>query len=106
MAKPIRRATSEDLTLVPDWVCEVVSPSTGRLDRTKKLAVYARAGVKHAWLVDPLLQTLEIYHLEGGRWVVVDACGGDETLRGVEPFGDLVLDLSRWWIEATAVATA
>jgi Uma2 family endonuclease len=90
--------------LAPDWVCEVVSPSTGRLDRTKKLGVYARAEVRHAWLVDPLARTLEVYRLEGGRWVVVDAHGGDETVRDVEPFGGVSIDLARWWIEATAEA--
>jgi Uma2 family endonuclease len=88
-------------TLAPDWVCEVVSPSTGRLDRTKKLGVYARAGVSQAWLVDPLARTLEIYRLESARWVVVGAHGGDDKLPGAEPFGDLSVDLSQWWIETT-----
>jgi Uma2 family endonuclease len=91
-------------TLAPDWVCEVVSPRTGCLDRTKKLGVYGRAGVGHAWLVDPLARTLEVYRLEGGRWVVVGAHGGDETLPGVEPFTGVAIDLSRWWIETTAQA--
>jgi len=89
-------------SLAPDWVCEVVSPSTGRLDRTKKLALYGRAGVRHAWLVDPLARTLEVYRLEAGHWIVVGAHGGDETLPGVEPFDGRSIDLSRWWIEATA----
>jgi len=51
--------------LAPDWVCEVVSPGTGRLDRTKKLGVYARAEVRRAWLVDPLARTLEVYRVAG-----------------------------------------
>jgi len=89
-------------TLAPDWVCEVVSPSTSRLDRTKKLAVYARAGVGHTWLVDPLVRTLEIYRLEGGRWIVAASHGGEERIAAVEPFEGLAIDLSRWWLEATA----
>ncbi len=40
-------------TLAPDWVCEVLSPSTAAMDRADKLPIYARAGVEHAWLVDP-----------------------------------------------------
>ncbi len=46
-------------TTPPDWVCEVISPSSGRLDRVKKMPVYARAGVAHLWLVDPIARTLE-----------------------------------------------
>lgn len=89
-------------TLAPDWICEVVSPSTGRLDRTKKLAVYAREGVAHTWLVDPLQRTFEIYRLEGGRWVVAATYGGTDVVATPEPFAGRTLDLSRWWIEATA----
>src|SRR2546426_9535042 len=54
----------------PDWGCKVVSPSTGRLDRVRKMAIYAREQVSHLWLVDPLPHTLEVYRLEGQRWVV------------------------------------
>src|SRR5262245_9780577 len=59
---------SEYPTIAPDWVCEVLSPSTERIDRAKKLAIYAREGVAHAWLIDPLQQTLEVLQLESGRW--------------------------------------
>jgi Uma2 family endonuclease len=84
-------------TLAPDWVCEIVSPSTGRVDRSGKMRVYARAGVGHCWLVDPLLQTLEAYRLEGGRWVVVETHAGDAARR-VEPFDAIALRLGRWWL--------
>src|SRR5689334_25190870 len=52
-------------TLAPDWLCEVLSPSTARLDRAAKLPVYAREGVKHVWLVDPEARMLEVFRLEG-----------------------------------------
>src|SRR5262249_34920193 len=65
------------LTLAPDWACEVVSPGTGRIDRSRKMGIYAREGVRHLWIVDPLARTLEVYRLEGGRWVVVGTHGGD-----------------------------
>ncbi|MBI5499962.1 MAG: Uma2 family endonuclease [Deltaproteobacteria bacterium] len=84
-------------TVVPDWVCEVVSPATVRHDRSRKLRIYARESVAHAWLVDPLARTLEVYRLERGRWVVVDAYGGDECVRA-EPFASVELPLGRLWL--------
>jgi Uma2 family endonuclease len=57
-------------TLRPDWVCEILSPSTSRIDRGRKLDIYAREGVPHAWLIDPLPRTLEAFALDvGRRWV-------------------------------------
>jgi Uma2 family endonuclease len=82
----------------PDWVCEVVSPSTGRLDRVRKMAIYAREQVSHLWLVDPLLHTLEVYRLEGQRWVVVSTYGGADVVRA-EPFEATEFDIGRWWLE-------
>lgn len=54
----------------PDWVCEVLSPSTARIDRTDKLTVYAAHGVGHCWLVDPDAKTLEVLALTGGKWLL------------------------------------
>jgi Uma2 family endonuclease len=87
------------ITLAPDWVCEVISPSTGRIDRSRKMNVYGREVVRHLWFVDPLANTLEIYRLEDGRWVVVTTHGGGDTVRA-EPFDAIALDLQRWWLEA------
>jgi Uma2 family endonuclease len=83
---------------VPEWVCEVVSPSTGRVDRVRKMPVYAREQVGHIWLVDPLHRTLEVYRLEGSRWVVVSTHGDTEIVRA-EPFTAIELEMSRWWLE-------
>lgn len=82
--------------LVPDWACEVLSPSTVRLDRVRKLNAYARAGLAHLWLLGPLEQTLEVYRLEAGRFVVLATHGGDEKVRA-EPFEAVELDLTRLW---------
>jgi Uma2 family endonuclease len=84
-------------TLAPDWVCEVVSPSTGRIVRGRKLRIYAGVGIEWLWFVDPLARTLEIYRLEGGRWTVVTAHGGDDVVRA-EPFDAIELRLHRWWL--------
>jgi Uma2 family endonuclease len=83
-------------TLPPDWVCEVVSPRSGRHDRVRKAAVYARARVAHFWVVDPLERTLEVYRLAGEQWLRVAAWAEDERVRA-EPFEAVELELGRWW---------
>ncbi|MBI3402555.1 MAG: Uma2 family endonuclease [Acidobacteria bacterium] len=83
-------------SVAPDWICEVVSPSTAALDRVKKLAVYARERVSHAWLVDPLARTLEMLRLENGRWTIVSTCSGADVVRA-EPFEAIELDLTLLW---------
>ena len=90
-------------TLCPDWVCEVISPRTGRIDRSRKMGVYAREGVRTLWFVDPLARTLEVYRLEGGRWIVASTHGGDEVVRA-EPFDAIELALERWWLDEPAGA--
>jgi Uma2 family endonuclease len=85
------------MTLAPDWVCEVVSPSTESIDRGKKLRIYAREGVAHAWLVDPLRRTLEVLLLESGRWTQHAAHEGDVKVR-VPPFDAIELELGALWI--------
>jgi Uma2 family endonuclease len=82
--------------LAPDWVCEVHSPGTIALDRTRKTHHYARAGVGHLWFVDPGPQTLEIFRLDGGAWRLVASASGSEKVRA-EPFEGMELDLSAVW---------
>jgi Uma2 family endonuclease len=84
--------------LAPDWVCEVVSPRTGTVDRARKMPIYAHERVGHLWIVDPILRTLEIYRLEAGRWVVAAAHGGTDVVRA-EPFTEVELSLARWWLD-------
>ena len=84
--------------LAPDWVCEVVSPSTALLDRTKKLRIYAREGVGHCWIVDPVVRTLEVLRLESGRWTISATHAGNEVVR-VEPFDAIDLELPLLWDE-------
>ena len=86
------------MTLAPDWACEILSPSTAPIDRGRKMGVYAREGVGHLWVVDPILRTLEVYRLEGDRWVVASTHGGAEEVRA-EPFDAISLDLRPWWRE-------
>ena len=81
---------------VPDWVCEVLSPSTARRDRLLKLPYYARAGVKHVWLMDPILETIEVYRLSGASWNLVVVVGEDEIV-ALEPFEAVEIDLLPLW---------
>jgi len=82
--------------VAPDWVCEIVSPSTGRLDRIKKLPRYAAHGVAHAWLLDPIEQSLEVYRLVEGRWSLLAVHEGDEVVRA-EPFEAIEIRLGSLW---------
>jgi Uma2 family endonuclease len=91
-------ANSPYFAVRPDWVCEVLSPSTERLDRTQKLAIYAREGVGHAWLVNPLLHTLEVLRLEQRRWSIVSTHRGEESVRA-EPFDAIALELGILWAD-------
>jgi Uma2 family endonuclease len=96
-----RMATVPDdhkFTTRPDWVCEVASKSTEKLDRSKKLPAYAQAGVGHAWLIHPGYRTLEVLRLVDGKWMVIDVFADDEVVRA-EPFEAIELDLGGLWKE-------
>ncbi|OJH39503.1 Uma2 family endonuclease [Cystobacter ferrugineus] len=83
-------------TLAPDWVCEVLSPSTAVLDREKKMKAYGRESVSHLWLVDPLQRSLEVYRLENRRWSPRGLWSGGATVHA-EPFSVLPLKLATLW---------
>jgi Uma2 family endonuclease len=83
-------------TLAPDWVCEVSSPTTRRVDRVLKLPIYARAGVGHVWLVEPIDQLIEVFRREGARWTLVTTVTGTEP-PALEPFEAVPLDLAFLW---------
>lgn len=85
-------------TLAPDWVCEILSPSTAALDRVRKMPIYARVGVVWLWLVDPRTRTLEVYRSDSEHWTLAATDAGATTIRA-EPFAALPLDTARWWGE-------
>jgi Uma2 family endonuclease len=100
-----RRATVDTLTsaayftIRPDWVCEVLSPSTERYDRGEKLPRYARAGVSHAWLVNPLQRTLEVLRLSAEtptQWLTLGVFRDDARVKA-EPFEVFELELGVLW---------
>ena len=83
--------------LTPDWLCEVASPSTRRLDRSLKLERYHRAGVGHVWLVEAEDRYVEVYRRADEGWLLVGSHFGDEVV-GIEPFEALPLTLAELWL--------
>jgi Uma2 family endonuclease len=82
--------------LAPDWVCEVLSPSTAKTDRTLKMPLYAQHGVVHLWLIDPLLRTLENYRLADGHWTLDVTLKDDDPVR-LAPFAAIEFPLGDLW---------
>jgi Uma2 family endonuclease len=85
-------------SLAPDWVCEVLSPSTERIDRTRKLRIYGEAGVLHLWLVKPTDRTLEVLRFRDGAWSIVGFWEESAVVK-VEPFEAIELELARLWVD-------
>ena len=88
-------------TIAPDWVCEVLSPSTRQLDLGRKRSVYAREGVGHLWFVDPGAQTLEAFELRDGQWMLIDTLFGDAPV-SLPPFDAITFPLGALWPAVTA----
>jgi len=84
------------LTIAPDWLAEVLSPSTHRLDRAQKLPIYGREKVRHVWLIDPGAQLLEVLRLDGETYRIVASHAGDEKVRA-EPFDAIELEVAALW---------
>ena len=90
-------------SLAPDWICEVLSASTERIDRGRKLRIYAEAGVAHAWLVKPSDRTLEVLRLSDGAWTIVGVWEDAAAVRA-EPLEAVELELGRLWADRPPAA--
>jgi Uma2 family endonuclease len=82
--------------IVPDWVCEILSPSTRRFDLGKKREVYAKAGVEHLWFIEPRIQTVSAFGLVGSGYQLIGSAQEDDRI-ALAPFLDLILDLAKLW---------
>src|SRR5262245_10978498 len=87
--------------VAPDWVCEILSPSTAGFDRGTKLPVYSRAEVGHTWLLDPVARFLEVLRRQQEGWLIAATHGDQEKVRA-EPFEAIEIDLSLLWWEGEA----
>ncbi|WP_394837513.1 Uma2 family endonuclease [Pendulispora rubella] len=85
------------INVVPDWVCEILSPTTRRHDVLIKKPYYARVGVNYHWLIDLEARTLTAYRLESSRWVELGVWG-DETEARIEPFDAIPINVGSWWL--------
>ncbi|KYF76296.1 hypothetical protein BE17_09240 [Sorangium cellulosum] len=91
-----RLPVKEPIRVVPDWVCEVLSPRTRAYDLIVKRRFYAEIGVKHLWYVDPEARSLAVSRLVDGRWLELGVHGPTERVRA-EPFEEVEIELSIWW---------
>jgi Uma2 family endonuclease len=80
----------------PDWVCEVLSPSTAILDRTRKQDIYREHEVPWQCFVDPSSRTIEVLKLTGKDLVVAGTFGGDGEMR-IPPFDAVAIDVGALW---------
>ena len=88
-------------TVAPDWVCEILSKSTARKDREKKVPLYAREGVGHVWLLDPRSRMLEVLQLKHERLIEVANLGPQDPVQAV-PFEavEILARLDDLWTSA------
>lgn len=82
--------------VVPDWVCEILSPTTRRHDQLIKRPFYARAGVAYLWTIDIESRTLSVSRLVDGHWLELAVHGGADEIRA-EPFAAVALSMADWW---------
>jgi len=91
------------LPIVPDWICEVLSPSNESHDRVTKKNLYARHGVRHYWIVDPAIRILEAFELRNGLWVNIGSYDENDTPR-IAPFEAVELTIARMFLPRPTAA--
>jgi Uma2 family endonuclease len=86
------------IAVPPDWICEILSPRTFRVDKVQKMPIYARHQVQHLWMIDPFAKSLEVFRLEGGKWYLMAVFTENDSVRA-EPFMEVEIDLANLWWE-------
>lgn len=92
--------TERPIHVAPDWVCEVLSPSTASLDRGSKRELYAAHRVGHYWLVDPDARIIEVFENADGRWVLVGTYHAGQTA-ALPPFVEVEIPLGRLFLPSS-----
>ena len=93
---PLKGQFSE---LAPDWVCEVISPSSVRHDKITKMHLYAKFQIPHYWLVDPFGHVLEVFELQGEKWVLHSAYAKEDKV-SAPPFEAIEFNLGDLWTDS------
>lgn len=86
------------IDVAPDWICEVLSPGTMRLDKTRKMPIYADNRVPYLWLINPMDKTLDVFKRVSGGWLLLSTFAENDTARA-EPFQEIEIDLGEFWLE-------
>jgi Uma2 family endonuclease len=87
------------ISIVPDWCCEILSPSTAADDVRVKLPNYIVSGVPSVWIVEPIGRTLQVFAPQEGKPVLLTTAS-DEAAARLPPF-DLAIDVRRLWAPPT-----
>jgi len=90
--------TTNWIEVAPDWICEILSPGTMRLDKTKKMPIYAKHGVDCIWLINPMDKTLDAFRLVSGGWLLFGAFLENDKVQA-EPFQEIEIDLAELWLQ-------
>lgn len=85
------------ISVEPDWACEILSPGTTKLDKVKKMPLYAEIGIKFFWLVDPAIKTLDVYVNDHANWKLLKTYSDHDKVRAVS-FDAIEFDLSLLWL--------
>jgi len=94
LAQPDQRP----IEIAPDWVCEVLSPSTAKRDRGDKRRLYARHNIKHYWIVDPVARLIEALALRDGEWVDAGVYDDEDESARIPPFDAVEIPVSRLFL--------
>lgn len=86
------------IAVSPDWVCEILSPSTVQVDKVRKMPIYAQYGVPHLWLIDPAARTLDVFKLQSERWTLLATYSENDQVRA-EPFVEVEIALQHLWLD-------
>lgn len=92
------------ITITPNWVCEILSPSNARHDRVTKRRLYAQHGIQHYWLVDPVTRTLEALELRDDHWLELGVYGDEDTV-AIAPFAEVELPVGRLFLPVDQTST-
>jgi len=95
--RKLKFPSGHKIEIVPDWICEILSPSTRSIDREIKMPLYVRYGVSWLWLVEPIEHVLEAYQLEAGEWLELGRHTG-AAKADIPPFDAVPFDLDRLWM--------
>ncbi len=86
------------ISVVPDWICEILSPSTMRADKVRKMPIYAQHEIPFLWLIDPGARTLDVFRLSSGQWILSGTYVEDDKVRAM-PFVEIEIELGNLWAE-------